>query len=149
MRHRGRSIAFVAAGTLLWIGIDAAATPATDCDNMAGECLRGRQTAALYLLAGGCLGMAAVAVWCAFALARHGWSRGRGTATAIAAILAAMQLLVAPVGHLDNRFSGWLAGRLDMHHRCRPLRRAHDLQPIRTPDARGSPRRSDARSFAC
>jgi drug/metabolite transporter (DMT)-like permease len=118
MRHRGRSLAFVvlavaAAGALLWIGIDAATTPAKDCDNMAGECLRGRQTAALYLLAGGCLGIAAVALWCAFALARQGWSRGRGTAVAIAAILAALLLLVAPVEHLDNRYSGWLAGQLD------------------------------------
>jgi cell division protein FtsW (lipid II flippase) len=118
MRHRGRSLAFVvlavaAAGALLWIGIDAVTTPAKDCDNMAGECLRGRQTAALYLLAGGCLGLAAVALWCAFALTRRGWSRGRGAAVVISAILAALLLLVAPVGHLDNRFSGWLSSQLD------------------------------------
>jgi|SRR5215207_1951290 len=118
MAHRGRSLAFVvlavvAAGTLLWIGIDAVATPVRDCDNMASECLRGRQTAALYLLAGGCFGAAVVALWCAFALVRHGWSRGRGTTNAPAIILAATLLLVAPVDHLDNRFGGWLAGQLD------------------------------------
>jgi hypothetical protein len=120
MRGRGCSFAFVvlavaAAGTLLWSGVDAAATPAQDCDNVAGGCLRGRQVAALYLLAVGCFGAASAALWSACAVVRRGWSRGRGTAIGLAVTLAAALLLVAPIEHLDHRFSGWLAGRLDAH----------------------------------
>lgn len=129
MRGRGPALAIAllglaAAGALVWIGVDAAATPAGDCDNMAGECLRGRQTTALYLLAVGCFGATVAALWGAWALVRRGWSRGPGTAVGVAAALAALLLLVAPVDHLDDRFGGWLAGRLDMHQ-LTPARAGH------------------------
>jgi hypothetical protein len=106
-------LGLAAAGALVWIGVDAAATPAGNCDNMAGECLRGRQTTTLYLLAVGCFGATVAALWGAWALVRRGWSRGPGTAVGVAAALAALLLLVAPVEHLDDRFGGWLAGPLD------------------------------------
>ena len=114
MRRRPLSLGFVVlavvtAGALLWLGLDAARTPAQQCDNMAGECLRRRQTAALYLLAVCCAAGAAAALWSAVAIVLRNWSHSRAATIGIATALAAVIAIVGPAGHLDDRFSGWLA----------------------------------------
>ncbi len=103
------ALALIAAVALVWAGVDAAPPSAADCDNLAGECLRGRQEAALYVLAACCAAAAAAAAWAAVGLVRRGWSLSRGVLIVFAAALAVAVMAVDPAAHLDDRFDGWLA----------------------------------------
>jgi hypothetical protein len=84
------------------------------CDNMAGDCLRHRQGYAITLIEAACLAAAVTAAACFFRQ-----QRGRNlSAVAIAALvlcpaIGTAVLVVRPVDHLDNRWTGWLSDSHD------------------------------------
>jgi hypothetical protein len=105
----------VGAAALAALAVSFAALPHDgDCDNMAGECLRHRQGHAITLIEAACLAAAVTAAVC-FVRQRSGRSL---SAVAIAALvlcgaIATAVLVVQPVDHLNNRWTGWLSDSHD------------------------------------
>jgi hypothetical protein len=106
------SVAFSAAALVALFVSWGAVPHGGDCDNMAGECLRHRQGYAITLIEVACLAAAVTAVVC-FVRQR----RGRGLSAVALALLvlcgavATTVLVVRPVDHLNNRWTGWLGDR--------------------------------------
>jgi hypothetical protein len=102
-----------AAAGLFAVASDAFGTASyADCDNLAGGCLRKRQQLALQALGAAA---ALVGIACMWAAARSLVRPARWQILALVcgvAIVVAVQV-VAPVDHLDNRWSGWLSDPLD------------------------------------
>jgi hypothetical protein len=101
--------AVVAAVWLALLMVAALRTIPTDCDNVAGTCLRQRQQLAIGLLAGLYAIAATACVWIASRAARGNATRAihkAGLSASIALVAAAA--LIDPAGHLDNRYHGWL-----------------------------------------
>jgi hypothetical protein len=81
----------------------------TDCDNLAGACLRTRQ---IYALRGIGLVAAGLALGCLWIAASAFWRRTRrwhAAALCLAFALLAGAVAADPVHHLDNRHHGWLS----------------------------------------
>jgi hypothetical protein len=80
------------------------------CDNMAGECLRHRQGYAITLVEAACLAAVITATWC-FLRQRSGRSPSAPALVAlvVCGAFATAVLVVRPVDHLNNRWSGWLS----------------------------------------
>lgn len=82
---------------------------ASDCNNLAGGCLRARQELAMGLVMFPCVAAAALCAW-NVAVAGNGrraaWRRG---VLLIGTTLLVVVWVADPIGHLDNRFGGWLA----------------------------------------
>jgi hypothetical protein len=82
----------------------------SDCHNMAGGCIRVRQELAMRLVVFACVAGAALCAWNAASAAgrrrRPAWRRG---VLLISATLLLVISIADPIGHLNNRFSGWLA----------------------------------------
>jgi hypothetical protein len=111
VRFPGLALALsVCSGALaaLVVSVDAAPNGG-DCDNMAGECLRQRQGFAITLIEAACLASFVVAA-AYFVLQWRGRSLSRKALSALAmcGLLVTLVLVVQPVGHLNNRWSGWL-----------------------------------------
>ena len=110
-----RRLAVAIAALLVAAGFARMAFPAfglmfaNDCDNMAGECLRQRQGLAIQLIAALCVAAAAGLGWMAWRTIAHGMPRRVTAVLAVGVCMLAVLVLVDPVGHLDNRWSGWLA----------------------------------------
>ena len=83
-----------------------------DCDNMAGECLRHRQGYAITLVEAACLAAAVTAAVC-FVRQRRGRSLSAVTVAmlVLCGAVATTVLVVRPVDHLNNRWTGWLGDR--------------------------------------
>jgi choline-glycine betaine transporter len=81
----------------------------SDCDNLAGECLRVRQHYALRGIGVLSVIVAGLCVWSAIVGFRRGhrWWQALVVLTAVV-VLATVQA-TDPVDHLDNRYSGWLS----------------------------------------
>ena len=82
----------------------------SDCDNMAGGCIRVRQELAMGLVMFVCVAAAALCAWDAASAAdksrRPTWRHG---VLLVSATLLLVIWIADPIGHLNNRFSGWLA----------------------------------------
>jgi FtsH-binding integral membrane protein len=100
----------VAGGLSLWATITVLATPYNQCDNMAGTCIHMRQQAAIGMVRVCCL---AATIGCLLlAVSRRGKvvRPAQAGVFAFAAVFAVVVLATDPVAHLDNRWTGWLAG---------------------------------------
>lgn len=81
-----------------------------DCNNVTGRCIRMRQELGMALTASLCVAAAALCLWSAAAASLSASRRWRPRAVLLAgAILLVVVWLVDPLGHLDNRFHGWLS----------------------------------------
>ncbi len=102
-------VSAVGAVSLVVLAVSALGTVPSDCDNVAGTCLRQRQQLALGLSAGLYAAAAAACAWIGSCAAR-----GRAIRTSHIVLLTASIVLVIgaalidPTGHLDNRYHGWL-----------------------------------------
>jgi drug/metabolite transporter (DMT)-like permease len=110
----GRRIAIAvvsAAGAfcLLVLVVSALSMVPSDCDNVAGTCLRQRQELALGLLAGLYSAAAAACAWIASRAARGQALRTSHIVLLTASLVIAIgATLIDPAGQLDNRYHGWL-----------------------------------------
>jgi hypothetical protein len=83
----------------------------TDCDNLAGGCIRIRQELAMALVMLVCVTTAALCLWnAASPVGKSQHPRWRHGVLLGSATLLLVIWIVNPMGNLDNRFSGWLSG---------------------------------------
>jgi hypothetical protein len=82
-----------------------------DCDNMAGECLHMRQSAAILAIRTACVLAAAIPAFAALHV-RQGARPSRALVGLVfsCAAVAVLVIAVDPIQHLSNRWSGWLGG---------------------------------------
>ena len=81
-----------------------------DCNNVAGGCIRMRQELGMALIASVCVVDAALCRWNAAPTILSAARPWRFGAVLLAgAILLGAVRLIDPIGHLDNRFDGWLS----------------------------------------
>ena len=80
-----------------------------ECDNMAGECLRGRQAFAIQLIGALCAAAAAGLVWMAWRTIARTMPRWMAAVLVVGLCVLAVLVVVDPAGHLDDRYTGWLA----------------------------------------
>jgi len=96
--------------TLVVLAVDTPMITNADCDNLKGECLRGRQLAALSAILAVYVVVAIWAVAAAVAIVRRrAISAANLCAAGFGVVVIAATLAIDPVGHLDNRSTGWLA----------------------------------------
>jgi hypothetical protein len=99
-----------AAGLLALVLSLGAAPNEGSCGNIAGHCLRQRQGYAITGIELLCLLAAVCGALCLFAAARgRRVSRTLLVALAACAAVAGSVIVVQPVDHLNNRFTGWLS----------------------------------------
>jgi len=99
------------AACLAMAAVHAWSAPASDCDNMAGQCLRGRQYDAINGIGLLCACVALWALWSAFAtLHRRRIAILPVAVGVLGASLAVAYVAVDPIGHLNHGYTGWLAG---------------------------------------
>jgi hypothetical protein len=99
----------VAAVWLVLLAVSALRTIPSDCDNIAGACLRQRQQRALGLFAALYSAAAAGCVWIGSRAARGRTMRAGHVMLLSAGLLLVIgAALIDPAGHLDDRYHRWL-----------------------------------------
>jgi len=82
----------------------------SDCDNLAGGCIRVRQELAMGLVMLACVAAAALCAWnAASAVGKSRRPTWRHGVLLVSVTLLLVIWIADPIGHLNNRFNGWLA----------------------------------------